>query len=150
MGKATRTRQQSAREKIAAQQAAARRAETRRRLFITAGSVVAVIAVVVAFIVVRSLNKPAAQPAGPAGATGVLLPAAVAKNVTGVPASTLNTVGAGSVPQTVPKPVTVINGPPLTSNGKVDRLALSGRRAPTGLAASPEPGRLDRRIKSGE
>jgi|SRR5215471_4545989 len=130
MGKAARTRQQSAREKIAAQQAAARRAETRRRLFIAAGSVVAVIAVVVAFIVVRSLNKPAAQPAGPAGATGVLLPAAVAKNVTGVPASTLNTVGAGSVPQTVPKPVTVINGPPLTSNGKPEMLYIGAEFCP--------------------
>ena len=133
MGKATRTGQQSAREKISAQQAAARRAETRRRLFITAGSMLAVIAIVVAFIVVRSLNKPAAQPAGPArpaGATGVLLPASVAKNVTGVPASTLNTVGAGSVPQTVQKPVTLINGPPLTSNGKPEMLYIGAEFCP--------------------
>src|SRR5215467_13857699 len=130
MGKATRTGQQSAREKISAQQAAARRAETRRRLFIAAGSVLAVIAIVVAFIVVRSLNKPVAQPASPAGTTGVLLPAAVARNVTGVPASTLNTVGAGSVPQTVQKPVAVINGPPLTSNGKPEMLYIGAEFCP--------------------
>jgi hypothetical protein len=42
MGKATRIRQQNAREKIAAQRAAAQRAEQRRRLFITGGSVLAV------------------------------------------------------------------------------------------------------------
>src|SRR5215467_4367901 len=130
MGKATRTGQQSAREKISAQQAAARRAETRRRLFITAGSVLVVIAIVVAFIVVRSLNKPAAQPGGAPTATGVLLPAAVARNVTGVPASTLNTVGAGSVPQTVQKPVKVINGAPLTSNGKPEMLYIGAEFCP--------------------
>ena len=40
MSKATRNRQQSARERIAAQQAAARRAEVRKRMFIAGGSIV--------------------------------------------------------------------------------------------------------------
>ena len=58
MGKATRIRQRSARERIAAQRVAERRAEARRRLLITGGSVLAVIAIVVAFIVVKSLGSP--------------------------------------------------------------------------------------------
>ena len=41
MSKATRIRQQNAREKIAAQRAAERRAEQRRRMFITGGTVLA-------------------------------------------------------------------------------------------------------------
>jgi hypothetical protein len=130
MSKATRIRQQNAREKIAAQREAERRAETRRRLFITAGSVLAVIVVVVAFIVVKSLKSPTAQQGGTTRAGGVLLPAAVTKNVTSVPASTLNTVGAGSVPQTVQKPVTVINGAPLTSNGKPEMLYIGAEFCP--------------------
>src|SRR5437870_5290426 len=130
MSKATRIRQQNAREKIAAQREAERRAETRRRLFITAGSVLAVIVVVVAFIVVKSLKSPTAQQGGTTSAGGVLLPAAVTKNVTSVPASTLNTVGAGSVPQTVQKPVTVINGAPLTSNGKPEMLYIGAEFCP--------------------
>jgi hypothetical protein len=129
MSKATRIRQQNAREKIAAQREAARRAEMRKRLFITAGSVLGVIAIVAAFIVFRSVkSSPPTVQSG--GATGVLLPAAVAKNVTSVPASTLSAVGAGSVPQTVQKPVTVINGAPLTSNGKPEMLYIGAEFCP--------------------
>jgi hypothetical protein len=130
MSKATRIRQQNARDKIAAQREAAQRAETRRRLFITGGSVLAVIAIVVAFIFFKSLKQPAAQQGGTTAATGVPLPAAVTKNVTSVPASTLNTVGAGSVPQTVQKPVTLINGAPLTSNGKPEMLYIGAEFCP--------------------
>src|SRR6266516_4182442 len=72
MGKATRIRQQNAREKIAAQRAAAQRAERRRRLFITGGSVLAVVAIVVAFIVVKSLGSSSA-PSKPASANGTPL-----------------------------------------------------------------------------
>src|SRR5579875_2254513 len=53
MGKATRIRQQNAREKIAAQRAAARRAEIRRRALWTGGAVVLVIAIVVAFVAIK-------------------------------------------------------------------------------------------------
>jgi hypothetical protein len=45
MGKADRNRRQSAREKIAAQRAAARRAERRRQVYLTGGSILAVIAI---------------------------------------------------------------------------------------------------------
>jgi thiol-disulfide isomerase/thioredoxin len=126
MGKATRIRQQNAREKIAAQRAAERRAEQRRRLFITGGSVLAVIAIVVAFIVVKSMSSPATPPNA---AARTPLPASVAKNVTSVPPSTLAAVGKGSVITSTP-PVTKVTGPPLTSNGKPEMLYIGAEYCP--------------------
>jgi hypothetical protein len=129
MSKATRIRQQNARQKIAAQREAERRAERRRRLFITGGSVLAVIVIVVAFIVIRSLNKPSSTAA--AGANGrTPLPASVSDAVSGVPASALNTVGAGSVPHVVQQPVTAGTGPLLTSNGKPELLYIGAEYCP--------------------
>jgi thiol-disulfide isomerase/thioredoxin len=127
MGKATRIRQQNAREKIAAQRAAERRAEQRRRMFITGGSVLAVIAIVVAFIVVKSMSSPATPP--PNGAGRIPLPASVAKNVTSVPPSVLAAVGKGSVITSTP-PVTKVTGPPLTSNGKPEMLYIGAEYCP--------------------
>ncbi|SRR6266487_4131663 len=126
MSKATRIRQQNAREKIAAQRAAERRAEQRRRLFITGGSVLAVIVIVVAFIVVKSMNSPATKPTA---AARTPLPASVANNVTRVPASALAAVGKGSV-VTSPAPVTKVTGPPLTSNGKPEMLYIGAEYCP--------------------
>ena len=126
MGKATRIRQQNAREKIAAQRAAERRVEQRRRLFITGGSVLAVIAIVVAFIVVKSMSSPATPPSA---AARTPLPAGVAKNVTSVPPSTLAAVGKGSVITSTP-PVTKVTGPPLTSNGKPEMLYIGAEYCP--------------------
>src|SRR5215469_5182042 len=90
MSKATRIRQQNAREKIAAQRAAERRAEQRRRMFITGGSVLAVIVIVVAFIVVKSMNSPTTTPSS---AARTPLPASVTNDITGVPASALASDG---------------------------------------------------------
>src|SRR5215467_3893145 len=126
MGKATRIRQQNAREKIAAQRAAEQRAERRRRLFITGGSVLAVIAIVVAFIVVKSMSSPATPPSA---AARTPLPASVAKNVTSVPPSVLAAVGKGSVITSTP-PVTKVTGPPLTSNGKPEMLYIGAEYCP--------------------
>jgi thiol-disulfide isomerase/thioredoxin len=126
MGKATRIRQQNAREKIAAQRAAERRVEQRRRLFITGGSVLAVIAIVVAFIIVKSMSSPATPPSA---AARTPLPASVAKNVTSVPPSTLAAVGKGSVITSTP-PVTKVTGPPLTSNGKPEMLYIGAEYCP--------------------
>jgi thiol-disulfide isomerase/thioredoxin len=94
MGKAERNRRQSARETIAAQQAAARRAENRRRAFIAGGSVFLVIAVVVAFIVVKSAGSPAK-----ATAARKTQPASVVNQITGVPDTTLASVGTGTTYQ---------------------------------------------------
>jgi thiol-disulfide isomerase/thioredoxin len=126
MGKATRIRQQNAREKIAAQRAAERRAEQRRRLFITGGSVLAVIAIVVAFIVVKSMSSSSTPPSS---AARTPLPASVAKNITGVPAAALLAVGKGSVITSSP-PVTKVTGPLLTSNGKPEMLYIGAEYCP--------------------
>jgi Domain of unknown function (DUF929) len=133
MGKAERNRQQSARERIAAQQAAARRAESRRRFVIAGGAAVAVIAVVVALILVKSLGGTSSNSGGSTSAGGVdgtLLPASVAKNVTTVPTSALDTVGTGSVLSFNPKPLTPISGASLTSAGKPQMLYIGAEFCP--------------------
>ena len=127
MSKATRIRQQNAREKIAAQRAAERRGEQRRRMFITGGSVLAVIVIVVAFIVVKSMNSPTTTPSS---AARTPLPASVTKNITSVPASALVTVGKGSVLTFNPAPITKVTGPPLTSNGKPEMLYIGAEYCP--------------------
>jgi thiol-disulfide isomerase/thioredoxin len=127
MSKATRIRQQNAREKIAAQRAAERRAEQRRRMFITGGSVLAVIVIVVAFIVVKSMNSPSTTPSS---AARTPLPASVTNNITSVPASALASVGKGSVLRYNPVPITKVTGPPLTSNGKPEMLYIGAEYCP--------------------
>ena len=127
MSKATRIRQQNAREKIAAQRAAEKRAEQRRRLFITGGSVLAVIVIVVAFIVVKSMSSPTTTPTS---AARTPLPASVTNNITGVPASALASVGKGSVLQFNPAPITKVTGPALTSNGKPEMLYIGAEYCP--------------------
>jgi hypothetical protein len=129
MGKATRIRQQNAKEKIAAQRAAARRAEIRRRALWTGGSVVLVIAIVVAFVVIKlsSNNSPSTSSGG---VTGTVLPASVQKNITSVPASTLDTIGIGSILSYNPSPLEKISNTALTSNGKPEMLFIGAEFCP--------------------
>jgi hypothetical protein len=134
MSKATRIRQQNAREKIAAQRAAARRAEVRNRVLITAGSVVAVLAIVAGFLIFKTTNKPGSPASG--GNLGTALPASVTKNIINVPASTLNTVGLGSVPSYLTSaeggapPLSAITDKALTSNGKPEMLYIGAQFCP--------------------
>ena len=136
MSKATRLRQQSAREKIAAQRAAARRAEIRRRALITAGSVIVVIAIVVVFVVIKVSSNNNSSSSGSNSVTGTALPASVVKNVTTVPASTLNSVGLGSVPSFMAAneggapALTKISDTPLTSGGKPEMLYIGAEFCP--------------------
>ena len=131
MSKATRIRQQNAREKIASQRAAARRAEVRRRALIVTGSVVAVLAIVIAFVLIKVNNNNAASSSNASGGVyGTVLPASVAKDVTTVPASTLNSVGLGSVLSYNPKPLSAISDKPLTSNGKPEMLFIGAEFCP--------------------
>jgi thiol-disulfide isomerase/thioredoxin len=131
MSKATRLRQQSAREKIAAQRAAARRAEIRRRALITAGSVIVVIAIVVAFVVIKlSSNNTPPKASGSGGVTGTALPASVVKDITTVPASTLNAVGTGSVLSYNPAPLTPVSNTPLKVGGKPEMLYIGAEFCP--------------------
>jgi thiol-disulfide isomerase/thioredoxin len=119
MGKAKRNQAQNAGEKIAAQRAAARRAETRRRALITGGSIVVVLALVVAFIVVKLNGSPAR--AGAAAAD-----VAVAREVTGIPAATFNAVGAGTAAGLGP----ISGQPELTLDGKPELLYMGGQYCP--------------------
>jgi Domain of unknown function (DUF929) len=127
MSKATRLRQQNAREKIAAQRAAARRAEVRRRALITAGSVVVVIAIVVAFIVIKATSNNSPSSSGSGGVTGTALPASVQKDITTVPASALDTVGVGSATASA---FSKISNTPLTVNGKPEMLYIGAEFCP--------------------
>ncbi len=125
MGKASRNKRAgSARDKIAAQRAAARRAEVRNRVLMASGAVVVVIAIVVAFVVLKANSKPAASSGS---ATGTVLSAQTLNNIATVPASTLNSVGAGtSNPSTIIK----IPGTSLTSNGKPEVLYIGAEYCP--------------------
>jgi hypothetical protein len=125
MGKAQRNRQQNAREKIAAQQAAARRAEVRRRVLLTGGSVVAVLAVVVAFVVIKAFTGTAS-----AGSNNATANASVVSELTSVPASTLKAVGKGSALTYNAKPMIPITGPALTENGKPEVLYMGAEYCP--------------------
>ena len=129
MGKATRIKQQNAKEKIAAQRAAARRAEVRRRALWTGGAVVLVIVIVVAFVVIKlsSNNSPSTSSGG---VTGTVLPASVQNDIKGVPASTLDTVGIGSILSYNPSPLEAVSNTALTSNGKPEMLFIGAEFCP--------------------
>src|ERR1022692_1547461 len=125
MGKAQRNRQQSAREKIAAQQAAARRGAVRKRMLLTGGSVVAVLAIVVAFVVIKAFTGPAS-----AGSNTATASASVVSDLTSVPASTLKAVGKGTALTYNAKPIISITGPALTENGKPEVLYMGAEYCP--------------------
>jgi thiol-disulfide isomerase/thioredoxin len=128
MGSAQRTRTQNARAKIAAQQARARRAQARRRVLIAGGSVVVVIAIVLTFVFIKLGSKPSSSGSGNP-ATGTALPASVIRNVTGVPASTLDAVSAGSLTGSQ-LPIRAISDTPLTSGGKPEMLYIGAEYCP--------------------
>ncbi|MGH3194848.1 MAG: DUF929 family protein [Streptosporangiaceae bacterium] len=129
MGKASRTKVDSSRrEKIAAQRAAARRTEQRRRILIASGSIVAVLAIVLAFVVIK-LNTKATATAGPNGPTGAAL-ASVVSTVTSVPASALDKVASGSGSFTGKIQTIKPAGPALAANGKPEMLYMGAEYCP--------------------
>src|SRR5258708_39801320 len=118
MGKASRGKSDdSRRERIAAARAAERRRQQRQRLFVAGGSILAVIVIVVVCVIVKTSGSNPNNTAGGAsnGPTGTAL-ATVVDEVTGVPASTLNAVGAGG--SSLNGGIKAISGSPLTANGK--------------------------------
>jgi len=131
MGKASRIKQQSAREKIAAQREAARKAERRNRILITGGSTLAVLAIVLVFVIVK-MSQGSPSSSGNSSSTGTALPASVASQVTGVPAATLDKVGKGLVPAFTKgqPPFTAGSGAPLTSAGKPEMLYIGAEYCP--------------------
>ena len=133
MGKASRAKHLNARQRIAAQREAARRAQRRNRIVLTVGSVVVVLAVVAVFALVKVLGG--TSPEAQSSVTGTQLPASVSQQVTGVPASTLAAVGAGSVPAFLQAAhqrhaFTPITGPPLLSDGKPEMLYIGAEFCP--------------------
>ena len=128
MGKASRNKRESARERIAAQRAAQRKAEVRNRLLITGGSILGVVVIVVAFIVIKTTQSPASTSAGSTSAAGTALPASVVKDVTSVPASTLTSVGTGTADT---KSITAVSSAKaLTSGGKPEVLYIGAQYCP--------------------
>jgi hypothetical protein len=130
MGKASRIKQQSAREKIAAQRLAQQRLERRNRLLITGGSTLLVLVIVVAFILIKVSQSPPTQASS--STRGTALPAAVAAEVTGVPAATLNKVGKGSVPTYMAgqPPLPPGDNAAMTSGGKPEMLYIGAEFCP--------------------
>jgi hypothetical protein len=126
MSKATRIKQQNAREKIAAQRAAARRSEIRKRAYLAGGSVVAVVAIVLVIVFVGLHKSGGGKSNIPV--TGVALPASVSSKVTSVPASTLDTVGTGSLSTGLP--IKAVSGATLTSGGKPEMLYIGAEFCP--------------------
>jgi len=128
MGKASRIKQQSAREKIAAQRAAAQRLERRNRLLITGGSILLVLVVVAVFVVVKLSQGSSTPGASSSGRTA--LPASVVSQVTNVPASTLDKVGKGAVPSFTSTPLSAASGTTLTNAGKPEMLYIGAEFCP--------------------
>jgi len=128
MGKASRIKQQSAREKIAAQRAAAQRLERRNRLLITGGSILLVLVVVAVFVVVKLSQGSSTPSASSSGRTA--LPASVVSQVTNVPASTLDKVGKGAVPSFTSTPLSAASGTTLTNAGKPEMLYIGAEFCP--------------------
>jgi Domain of unknown function (DUF929) len=127
MGKASRTKQDtSRRERIAAQRAAARRRERRRKILMASGAIVVVVAVVVVLVVVKLNQKSTTAPLASNGPTGAALTSLTA-DVTGVPSSVLDQVGAGSIGS---NEFTKENGSPLTENGKPEFLYVGAEYCP--------------------
>lgn len=122
------TRQQ----KIAAQRAAAGRRQVRNRILLAAGSIVAVAAVVVALVLVKVGSGPGTAPTASEGPTGAALRTLVAE-VTSVPSSTLDRVGAGSMTTgdfESGGSLANVSGSPLTSGGKPEVLYVGANFCP--------------------
>ncbi len=129
MGKATRVKRENARERIAAQRAAQHKREMRNRMLWTGGSILGVIIIVVAFIVIKTTQSPAsANNSNSSSPTGTALPASVIKDVTGVPASTLAAVAAGTAD--TKSVTTVSSAKPLTAGGKPEVLYIGAQYCP--------------------
>jgi hypothetical protein len=142
MGKASRTKQApDRRARIAAQRESARRAEQRKRIYIAGGSILAVVIVVLAFVLIKAnSNSSGSSSNGPTGAALTTLTG----QVTGVPVTTQDKVGAGSITSTNFIPgseistvsasgssyFATVNGSPLTSGGKPEVLYVGAEYCP--------------------
>jgi hypothetical protein len=112
-----------ARERIAAERAARKRAEARRRLLLAIGAITAVVATVATLVTLKLTAAPAHLVASESAA-----PAAVARQVTTVPAGVLDRVS----PARVATPLRQVPGagPPLIVDGKPAIVFVSEESCP--------------------
>jgi hypothetical protein len=104
---------------------------------LAAGSIVAVVAVVLTFVLVKANSGPGTAPLASNGPTGAAL-ASVVRDVTTVPASVLDKVGAGtidrggigSVNPAGSDYIAPVSGPLLTSGGKPELLYIGANYCP--------------------
>lgn len=144
MGKASRTKQApDRRARVAAQREAARRAEQRKRIYIAGGSILAVIVVVLAIVLVKVNSGGGSAGSASNGPTGTAL-TTLTNQVTGVPASVTNQVGAGNISSSdfipgseIPAAsaanagyFATVNGKALTSGGKPEVLYVGAEYCP--------------------
>jgi hypothetical protein len=127
MGKGARTRAATARERIAAQQAAARKAEQRRKTLAIGGSVGAVLVIVVALIISKTVFTSSAKQLG---TTTGHLPASVATAVTTVPVAMFASIGTGGLQNQVAPYLKPITDTPLASGGKPEMLYIGAEFCP--------------------
>src|SRR5258708_1221363 len=128
MSKATRIKQPNAREKAAAHRAAAQRAQIRRQILNPGASVVVVLAIVLTFVFIKRGNTPGGSGWG-GWVTGTTQPASVVSNITGVPASSLNSVGKGPTAANAIQTVEG-GGATLTSGGRPEILYVGAEYCP--------------------
>jgi len=144
MGKASRTKQApDRRARVAAQREAARRAEQRKRIYLAGGSILAVIVVVLAIVLVKVNSGGGSAGSASNGPTGAAL-TTLTQQVTGVPSSVSDQVGAGSVNSSDFIPgsqiaaassanagyYATVNGKALTSGGKPEILYIGAEYCP--------------------
>jgi len=128
VGEASAARQDGdGRAPIAAQRVADQRTRARNRVLLAAGAIAVVVAVVLALALFHGSGGSSAPTAGEAirGPAGTSLSQLI-RQVTGVPAATLDQVGAG---QTGANPSS-ISGTALTANGKPEMLYLGAEFCP--------------------
>jgi hypothetical protein len=120
----------AARERVAAMRAEQARATRRRRLLLAGGSIGVVVVLLVALVVAKAAGLGSGGSGSSSDSTTSAQPAdastAVVKAVTGVPAATLDEVGAGDV-QAVPRKAAA---PPLTAGGKPKVLYVGAEYCP--------------------
>jgi thiol-disulfide isomerase/thioredoxin len=125
MGKAQRNREANARQRIALAQAAAKKAEARRRMLVAGGSALAVVIIVVGLIVIKSLTSHTGKPDTTASSNQKVL-----SQITNVPATVLDKVGAGPTGSTAVAPLKAISSPPMSLNGKPEMLYIGAEYCP--------------------
>ena len=125
MGKAQRNREANARQRIAIAQAAARRTEARRRMLVAGGSALAVVIIVVGLIVIRTVTSNTAKVNTTASSNQTVL-----HQITSVPATVLDKVGAGPTGSTAVAPLKPISSPSLSLEGKPEVLYIGAEYCP--------------------